>query len=102
MKVVCIKGDDNYENFFYDSHLTIGKTYETINIVRGCSIVQVCYGVNCIVDGKKQYSDNVCYLIVNDIGGSMWYKDFHFEPLSDNRNKKIKEILNGREENTKV
>lgn len=101
MKVVCIKDNDNsFENFFYDSHLTIGKTYETINIVRG-SIYQVCYGVNCI-ETKKEYPNNVCYLVKNDIGGYMWYKDFHFEPLSDNRNKKIEEILNGRKENIKV
>lgn len=98
MKVVCIKGNDNYENFFYDSHLTIGKTYETINIVRGCSIDQIKDDMNYIVERKKEYPNNVCYLIVNDIGRVMWYQNYYFEPLYYIRNKKIEEILNGRKE----
>jgi hypothetical protein len=65
MKIICIK------NIGYERHLTIGKTYEVINI-----------------------SINDDYFIIDDDNDGCWlYRKSYFKPLSEIRNEKINKLL---------
>ena len=100
MKVICIY-DHNYDWRYNGgvaiaiqvkhSSLTIGNMYDAIQTIDGH--IEYLDDCNNYISTRIDMPKNICFLIKNDAGHTMWYDSKNFESLTDMRDKKINKIL---------